>query len=100
AGGVQTNKTKEALVEFEKELKAIGGEKPVSDKELADARHNRVRGYAQQFEAMDEVAGLVEDLWTFGLPTTELQREPEELEEATAAAVNAAAQNYAKGSPP
>jgi len=97
SGGVQTNKTKEAVVEFEKELKAIAGAKPISETELADAKHNRVRGYAQQFESMDEVAGQVEDLWIFGLPTTELQREPEELEKTSSASANAAAQKYAKG---
>lgn len=96
AGGVQTNKTKESVVEFEKELKFIAGEKPISEKELTDARHNRVRGYAQQFEAMQQVGGQVEDLWVQGLPMTELQREPDELEKATLAAVNGAAQKYAK----
>jgi len=98
AGGVQTNKTKESVVEFEKELKFIAGEKPITDKELADARHNRVRGYAQQFESMDRVAGQVEELWIHGLPMTELQREPDQLEKATLDSVNATAQKYAKPS--
>jgi zinc protease len=98
AGGVQTNKTKESVVEFEKELKFIAGEKPVTEKELTDARHNRVRGYAQQFESMDRVAEQIEELWTFGLPMTELQREPDELGKATLDSVNAAAQAYAKPS--
>jgi len=98
SGGVQTNKTKESVVEFEKELKFIAGEKPISDKELTDAKHNRVRGYAQQFESMDRVAGQIKELWTFGLPMAELQHEPDELEKATLASVNAAAQNYAKPS--
>jgi zinc protease len=98
SGGVQTNKTKESLVEFEKELKFIAGGKPISDNELADAKHNRIRGYAQQFESMDRVAGQIKELWTFGLPMTELQREPAELEKATVTSVNAAAQNYAKPS--
>jgi zinc protease len=98
SGGVQTNKTKESVVEFEKELKFIAGEKPITDKELTDSKHNRVRGYAQQFESMDRVAGQIKELWTFGLPMTELQHEPDELEKATLASVNAAAQNYAKPS--
>jgi len=98
AGGVQTNKTKESVVEFEKELKFIAGEKPITDKELTDARHNRVRGYAQQFESMDRVAGQVEELWIHGLPMTELQREPDELEKATLDSVNATAQKYSKPS--
>lgn len=97
-GGVQTNKTKESVVEFEKELKYIAGEKPVSDKELTDAKHNRVRGYAQGFESVGQVAGSIEQLWALGLPITELQREPDELSKATLAMVNAAAQKYAKPS--
>ena len=95
---MQTNKTKESVVEFEKELKFIAGEEPITEKELTDAKHKRVRGYAQQFESMDRVAGQIKELWTFGLPMTELQHEPDELEKATLASVNAAAQSYAKPS--
>jgi zinc protease len=98
AGGVQTNKTKESVVEFEKELKYIAGDKPVSDKELDDAKHTLVRGYAQQFESMDRVAGQIQELWSLGLPMSELQREPDELEKATLNSVNAVAQTYAKPS--
>jgi zinc protease len=94
-GGVQTNKTKEAVVEFQKELKFIAGAKPVSEKELTDARNTRVRGYAQQFESLDRVAGQVEELWAIGLPMTELQRETGELQKVTREAVNAAAEKYA-----
>jgi len=95
SGGVQTNKTKESLVEFQKELKFIAGQKPVSDKELADARNNRLRGYAQQFESLSRVTGQVEDLWSVGLPTTELQRKTAELQKASREAVNAACEKYA-----
>jgi len=95
SGGVQTNKTTESVVEFEKELKFIAGEKPVTEKELTDAKHERIRGYAQQFESMGRVAQQVTDLWAVGLPMTELQREPDELEKASLDSVNAAAQKYA-----
>jgi zinc protease len=98
AGGVQTNKTKESVVEFQKELRFIAGEKPITEKELTDARHNRVRGYAQEFESLDRVAGQIESLWIYGLPMSELQREPDELEKATLQSVNAAAEKYAKTS--
>jgi len=98
SGGVQTNKTKESVVEFEKELKFIAGQKAISDKELTNARQTRVRGYAQQFESMDRVGEQIEGLWIYGLPMAELQREPDELEKATLASVNAAAQKYAKPS--
>jgi zinc protease len=95
AGGVQTSKTKESVVEFQKELKFIAGEKPISEKELTEAKHERVRGYAQQFESMGRVAQQVTGLWAVGLPMSELQREPDELEKATLESVNAAARKYA-----
>jgi zinc protease len=95
SGGVQTNKTKESVVEFEKELKFIAGEKPVSEKELVDAKHERIRGYAQQFESMGRVVEQVRELWVAGLPMTELQRAPDVLEKATLDSVNAIAHEYA-----
>ena len=65
-GGVQTNKTKESVVEFDKELKDIGGGKPISEAEFADARAKRVRGYAQQFESLSRINEQIADLWSDG----------------------------------
>ena len=95
SGGVQTDKTAEAVAEFAKELRALAGARPIADEELAAARANRVRGYAQRFESVGRVAERVAALWSFGLPMTELQRESDETGKATLAAVNAAAQKYA-----
>jgi zinc protease len=95
AGGVQTDKTKESLVEFVSELKAIAGGKPITAEELADAKGNRVRGYAQQFESLGQLVNQVAQLWANGLPLAELQRLPDETQRATLAAVNAAAAKYA-----
>ncbi len=94
-GGVQTDKTKESVVEFQKELKYIAGEKPVTESELNSAKSNRVRGYAQQFEAMNRVSQQIVELWSLDLPFSELQREPDELTKATLDSVNAAAEKYA-----
>ncbi|MGI8564850.1 MAG: M16 family metallopeptidase [Pyrinomonadaceae bacterium] len=95
SGGVQTNKTKESIVEFVNELRFLGGGKPITETELADAKANRVRGYAQNFESLGQLVGQIATLWSQGLPMSELQREPDELQRATLAAVNAAAQKYA-----
>jgi zinc protease len=95
SGGVQTDKTKESIAEFAAELKSLAGQKPISEKELADAKANRIRGYAQQFESLGRIAGQIAELWTNGLPMAELQKENDELEKATLAAVNASAQKYA-----
>jgi zinc protease len=95
SGGVQTNKTKESIAEFVKELKNFAGEKSVTEAELDYARNTRVRGYAQQFESLGRIAGQVAQLWADELPVSELQRETEELSKTSREAVNAAAKKYA-----
>jgi len=94
-GGVQTNKTKESVAEFLAELQNLAGAKPISEKELEDAKATRIRGYAQQFESHGRIAGQIADLWAAGMPITELQRESDEIAKATLAEVNAAALKYA-----
>jgi zinc protease len=93
--GVQTDKTKESVVEFLKELDGIHGERPVTEQELADAKLNRIRGYSQQFETASRIAFELGTLWQLGLPPSELERDPRETAAATLAAVNAAARKYA-----
>ena len=94
AGGVQTDKTKESVVEFVGELKNIVGSKPISDAELTSAKERRVRGYAQQFESLDRIAQQIGDLWALGLPTSELQREVDETSRATMAQVTDTTRKY------
>ncbi len=95
AGGVQTNKTREAVVEFDKELKGMTG-RPLSEKEFADTKSRKVRGYAQQFETLGRINEQVADLWANGLPMSELQREYDGTVKATLAETNAAAAKYAR----
>jgi len=90
-GGVQTDKTREAVVEFLAELDAIAGARPITAEEFELAKLRKTRGYAQQFEAYGRVAGQIAQLWVDGLPMTELQAESDgiaavDLEEARAAA--------------
>ena len=95
-GGVQTNKTKESIVEFDKELKGLAGARPITEEEFAGARSKRVRGYAQAFEALARINGQIADLWAERLPMTELQHEYDEAAKTTLAQASAAAQKYAK----
>ena len=95
AGGVQTNKTKEAVVEFDKELKGMTG-KPLSESEFADTKSRKTRGYAQQFETLGRINEQIADLWASNLPMTELQREYDDTVKATLAETNAAAVKYAR----
>jgi zinc protease len=95
AGGVQTNKTKESVVEFDKELKGMTG-RPLTEAEFADTKSRKVRGYAQQFETLERINEQVADLWASELPMAELQREYDETQNATLADTNAAAQKWAR----
>jgi zinc protease len=95
AGDVQSNKTKESVVEFDKELKALAGERAITAEEFTTARLTKARGYAQQFEAYSRVAGEIAGLWALGLPMTELQREYDETVKAGLDATLAAARKYA-----
>ncbi len=95
SGGVQTDKTKESVIEFEKELHNLAGQKPVSEKELSTAKQYRIRSYAQQFESLSRVAQQVMQLWALEQPMSDLQKEPDELSRVTLDSVNAVAEKYA-----
>jgi zinc protease len=95
SGGVQTNKTKESIVEFDKEMKALAGAKPITADEFASAKTTRVRGYAQAFESYGRVSGQIVDLWAHHLPMTELQRVYDATVKATLEDSLAAARKYA-----
>lgn len=95
SGGVQTDKTKESAIEFMKEMKFLAGEKPITEQELTTARLGRIRGYAQQFESYGRIAQQISDLWTAGLPMTDLQKETDELGKLQLANVNSVAAKYA-----
>lgn len=95
-GGVQTDKTKESIVEFGKEMDAIAGGVPISPEEFETARLRKLRGYAQQFEAYGRVAQQIADLWTVGLPMSELQAESDAYVTLSLDEVRAAAARWAK----
>ena len=95
AGGVQTNKTKESVVEFDKELKGMTA-RPMTEAEFADTKSRKIRGYAQQFETLSRINEQIADLWASDLPMAELQREYDETAKSTLADANAAAQKWAR----
>jgi len=64
---VQTDKTKESMIEVDKELRGILGPKPVTADELAKAQANLTLTLPGNWETMDAVQGSLEQLVTFGL---------------------------------
>jgi zinc protease len=72
AAGVQTKVTKEALVEFKKEINGIDGSRPVTEDEVDGVRKNLTRGYVQNFESVGMLLGQVTPLVSDDLPFDEI----------------------------
>jgi predicted Zn-dependent peptidase len=95
-GGVQTDKTAPSVTEFDNELKALTAGRPITAEELEHAKVRWVRGYAQQFESLDRIAGQIGDLWTLGMPMSELQRRYDAMNRMTLEPVAAAAGQHVR----
>ena len=67
-GSVQTEVTKEALVETLKEFADIRGKRPVGEEELAEAKEGMSRGFPSQFETQGQILQGLSRLAMFGLP--------------------------------
>jgi zinc protease len=65
---VQTDKTKEAMVEMNKEFRGIVGDHPVSADELAKIQANETLKLPGSRETLDALGQSVVDLVQFGLP--------------------------------
>jgi zinc protease len=65
---VQTDKTKEALVEMNKEFRRIVGDHPVSADELAKIQANETLKLPGSRETLDALGQSIVDLVQFGLP--------------------------------
>jgi zinc protease len=65
---VQTDKTKESLVEMNKEFRGIVGDHPVSEDELAKIQANETLRLPGSRETLDELGQSIVDLVQFGLP--------------------------------
>jgi zinc protease len=64
---VQTDKTKESMVEVDRELRGIIGNKPVTADELAKAQANLTLTLPGNWETMAAVKGSLEQMVVFGL---------------------------------
>jgi len=70
-----------ALVEMLREIEDLAfWKRPVTDKELDDARATLVRGYAQRFETLSQVASELLGLAGYRLPAEELRLYTEGIE--------------------
>jgi zinc protease len=65
---VQTDKTKESMVEIDKELRGILGKTPITSDELTKAQQNQTLELPGRWETMGAVAGSIGEIVRFGLP--------------------------------
>jgi zinc protease len=65
---VQTDKTKESMVELVKEYKNVAGEKPITAEELKDEQSNATLGLPGNFETVQQLGGAYATILQYGLP--------------------------------
>jgi zinc protease len=65
---VQTDKTKESMMELDKELRGILDNQPVTERELSTAQKNLTLQLPGRWETDDAVASSIGEIVTFGLP--------------------------------
>ncbi len=65
---VQTDKTKESMIEIDRELRDILGPRPPEEEELSKAQKNRTLRLPGQYETKRSVLGALSEIRTYGLP--------------------------------
>jgi zinc protease len=90
---VQTDKTKESLIEIQKELSGIAGSKPITEAELQKAQSQEVLELPGSRETMQSVGNSVRDLLKFNFPDDYYQTYVKKVESLRTADVNDAAKS-------
>ena len=88
---VQTDKTKEAIVEMQKELRGIVGQRPIEPDELDRAKASLTLTLPGSWETMGAVAGTIGEIVAFGLDDRYFDTYADKVRAETAANVTAAA---------
>ncbi|MFQ5741275.1 MAG: M16 family metallopeptidase, partial [Acidobacteriota bacterium] len=90
---VQTDKTKESLIEVEKELRQYLSEKPPTDEELDKAKKGRILSLPGNWETLGAVGSSINQIVRYGLPDDYFDTLPGKARGLTLASVESAAQN-------
>ncbi len=67
-GSIFSDKTDAALVEFIKELKGIGGDRPITDEELKTAKESLIQRLPARFASVTAISSSISSLLIDGLP--------------------------------
>jgi predicted Zn-dependent peptidase len=93
-GDVVSAKSDAALVEFMKELRGIGGSRPVTDEELATAKDGMIQRLPDQFGSVGAINGAITALLVQGLPEDYYQQYAEHVSAITKDDVVRVAKQY------
>ena len=88
---VQTDKTRESIVELQKELRDIGSTRPAQPAELERAKASLTLTLPGTWETIDAVAGTIGQIVAFGLSDRYFDTYADNVRSQTAASVTAAA---------
>jgi predicted Zn-dependent peptidase len=94
--GVQTDKTRESMVEFRKELQEVGTSRPITADELAKAQTDMTQSLPGQWETGGAVLGSLSTLYTLERPGNFWDTYAPDLKAVDVAGVNAAAKRVVK----
>jgi zinc protease len=76
---VQTDKTKESMIELDKELHGILGQRPIDTEELSKAQKNETLALPGSWETIDAVGSSIADIVNFGLPDDYYRTYPDKV---------------------
>ena len=93
-GDIQTAVTKEAVIEFMKELKGIQGAIPVTQRELEYNKQSIIRRYPAGFETNAAISNQLSNLVVYGLPDSYFNDYIAKINAVTLDDVNRVAKKY------
>jgi len=93
-GAVQTDKTKESVLELVKQLRLLE-EQAISEAEIGAAKKANLQQSASDLETSGGIASQMALLWSWHLPMSALQGESDGVQKTSLAAVRAAVSRYA-----
>jgi zinc protease len=88
---VQTDKTKESLIEMDKDMREMLAAKPPTAEELAKAKDSLTLRLPGRFETKRSILGAMQEMIVYGLPETYYETYPQEVRALDLAQVAAAA---------
>jgi len=91
---VQTDKTKESMVEIAKELRDVAGERPVAGEEFASIMRNQTLGLPGRFETLDAIESAAIQLVNLGYPDDYFSQYATRVRALDEAALAAASKQY------